>query len=516
MVPQPEAKQQDPKRSKRKVEGSRTKVKNPLKRRVDNAEGTKESGSHKAVKKRKSDNDSDQKKRKEIEKLEELLEKKKKELDLVNECQVVKEASLSSGEKFESKIKKGKVDSKLDRGHKVSKKEQLSRSQVQLSWTDDENSEGGEGSNIKSSISFSQNKGQTSAKWRKGRQNVNEPKGTSQPSRKDKLRQEEEKKRPTKISQIKNRRKLPKPLESTQSSNLESQTKTTSGQKELGSDSLSSKSNFPSTSTDPLVTGLPLSRTRPRRSLLATNHNLPTVASKSESSLTPSNDHSAASIPSLLSSRPAPSTTSTRHFPISTSPVTTRTRNNSQENQKTPPAAPFPCTSQYSASVKPDPSLAKEKDCWDPTTQSVEEKKKLEEELDEAMEWEEVGVEQAVEASHRVRELLKEEQMEGVEEDGEQEEQLVEGQQGKLVMVVDTNVLLSNGFPLVQELLQRCLCTIFLPWQVKPYKISLDFKNILTSQRQYFNVLDQRETVSSQVLQELDRHKSGLETAVQV
>ena len=516
MVPQPEAKQQDPKTSKRKVEGSRTKVENPLKRRVDNGEGTKESGSHKAVKKRKSDNDSDHKKREEIEKLEELLEKKKKELDLVNECRVVKEASLSSGEKFESKIKKGKVDSKLDRGHKVSKKERLSRSQVQLSWTDDENSEGGEGSNIKSSISFSQNKGQTSAKWRKGRQNVNEPKGTSQPSSKDKLRQEEEKKRPTKISQIKNRRKLPKHLESTQSSNLESQTKTTSGQKELGSDSLSSKSNFPSTSTDPLVTGLPLSRTRPRRSLLATNHNLPTVASKSESSLTPSNDHSAASVPSLLSSRPTPSTTSTRHFLNSTSPVTTRTRDNSQENQKTHPAAPFPCTSQSSASVKPDPSLTEEKDCWDPTTQSVGEKKKLEEELDEAMEWEEVGVEQAVEASHRVRELLKEEQMEGVEEDGEQEEQLVEGQQGKLVMVVDTNVLLSNGFPLVQELLQRCLCTIFLPWQVKPYKVSLDFKNILTSQRQYFNVLDQRETVSSQVLQELDRHKSGLETAVQV
>ena len=189
MVPQPEAKQQDPKRSKRKVEGSTTKGENHLKRRVDNGEGTKE-----AIKKRKSDNASDQKKREEIEKLEELLEKKKKELDLVNECQVVKEASLPSGEKFESKIKKGRVDSKLDRGHKVSKKEQLSRSQVQLSWTDDENSEGGEGSNIKSSISFSQNKGQTSAKWRKGRQNVNEPKGPSQPSRKDKLRQEEEKK----------------------------------------------------------------------------------------------------------------------------------------------------------------------------------------------------------------------------------------------------------------------------------------------------------------------------------
>ena len=82
MVPHPEAKQQDPKRSKRKVEGSTTKVENHLKRRVDNGEGTKESGSHKAVKKRKSD--SDQRKREEIEKLEELLEKKKKELDLVN------------------------------------------------------------------------------------------------------------------------------------------------------------------------------------------------------------------------------------------------------------------------------------------------------------------------------------------------------------------------------------------------------------------------------------------------
>ena len=85
------------------------------------------------------------------------------------------------------------------------------------------------------------------------------------------------------------------------------------------------------------------------------------------------------------------------------------------------------------------------------------------------MEWEEVGVEQAVEASHRVRELLKEEQMEGVEEEMEQEGEVMEGQQGKLVMVVDTNVLLSNGFPLVQELIQRGLCTIFLPWQVKGF-----------------------------------------------
>ena len=98
------------------------------------------------------------------------------------------------------------------------------------------------------------------------------------------------------------------------------------------------------------------------------------------------------------------------------------------------------------------------------------EEKKLEEELEEAMEWEEVGVEEAVQASHRIRELLKEEQMEGVEEEGEQEEEVMDGQQGKLVMVVDTNVLLSNGFPLVQELIQRGLCTIFLPWQVKVFK----------------------------------------------
>ena len=40
-----------------------------------------------------------------------------------------------------------------------------------------------------------------------------------------------------------------------------------------------------------------------------------------------------------------------------------------------------------------------------------------------------------------------------------------EGQQGKLV-VVDTNVLLSNGFPLIQELIQQGVCTVFLPWQV--------------------------------------------------
>merc|ERR1719430_2059194 len=73
--------------------------------------------------------------------------------------------------------------------------------------------------------------------------------------------------------------------------------------------------------------------------------------------------------------------------------------------------------------------------------------------------------------------------MEGVEEEAERDMvPAAEGQHGKLVMVVDTNVLLSNGFPLVQELIQRGLCTIFLPWQV---------------------------------LQELDRHKSGLETAVQ-
>ena len=86
------------------------------------------------------------------------------------------------------------------------------------------------------------------------------------------------------------------------------------------------------------------------------------------------------------------------------------------------------------------------------------------------MEWEEVDVEQAVEASSRVRELLKEEvvMMEGVEEEGEHDMMpaAAEGQHGKLVMVVDTNVLLSNGFPLVQELIQRGVCTVFLPWQV--------------------------------------------------
>ena len=93
------------------------------------------------------------------------------------------------------------------------------------------------------------------------------------------------------------------------------------------------------------------------------------------------------------------------------------------------------------------------------------------------MEWEEVGVDQAVEASSRVRELLKEELlkrellkeevMEGVEEEGEGDMvPAAEGQHGKLVMVVDTNVLLSNGFPLVQELIQRGVCTVFLPWQV--------------------------------------------------
>ena len=98
------------------------------------------------------------------------------------------------------------------------------------------------------------------------------------------------------------------------------------------------------------------------------------------------------------------------------------------------------------------------------------------------MEWEEVEVEQAVEASSRVRELLKEEVikeellkrellkeevMEGVEEEGERDMvPAAQGQHGKLVMVVDTNVLLSNGFPLVQELIQRGVCTVFLPWQV--------------------------------------------------
>ena len=98
------------------------------------------------------------------------------------------------------------------------------------------------------------------------------------------------------------------------------------------------------------------------------------------------------------------------------------------------------------------------------------------------MEWEEVAVEQAVEASSRVRELLKEEVikeellkrellkeevMEGVEEEGERDMvPAAEGHHGKLVMVVDTNVLLSSGFLLVQELIQRGVCTVFLPWQV--------------------------------------------------
>ena len=100
------------------------------------------------------------------------------------------------------------------------------------------------------------------------------------------------------------------------------------------------------------------------------------------------------------------------------------------------------------------------------------------------MEWEEVAVEQAVEASSRVRELLKEEVimmevMEGVEEEGERDMvPAAEGQHGKLVMVVDTNVLLSNGFPLVQELIQRGVCTVFLPWQVpSEYELKIFWVN---------------------------------------
>ena len=49
-----------------------------------------------------------------------------------------------------------------------------------------------------------------------------------------------------------------------------------------------------------------------------------------------------------------------------------------------------------------------------------------------------------------------------------------EGQQGKLV-VVDTA---SNGFPLVQELVQQGAYTIFLPWQVPSiYKLEILWAN---------------------------------------
>ena len=504
MVAQTEVKQANPvtsgiaSRLASKEERSlKTKAGKEGKRQNDNTKET-EAGSHQAVKKRRSDSEKDQKKREEIAELEELLEKKKKELDLVSsECQVPQEKFSSSGEISERKKKnneknkrekawdvKGRKDSKPNGSHEVSKKENLTRSQINLSWTDGESGEeGGGGSNIKSSISFSQSKGQTSVRGRKERKEAEDiTKGTFQSSRKDRFEKgsrrvgqrkpsSEERKRSTKRPEIKSRKKLEKASESGQRSNPESVAKGRQEKGELERRSQEEPSlnptlckfDIPSTSTEPSTT---------TSGFLA---DLPTSTSSSSSPYSKSSTFAghnhfskASSNPSLFSSGLASSTTENQNIPKSSRQISTWT--NSQKEQNTRPDVPVPSTSQSSASTKPNTSVAVSlPQEGGPTRHSVEEKK-LEEELEEAMEWEEVGVEEAVQASHRVRELLKEEQMEGVEEEGEQEEEVMDGQQGKLVMVVDTNVLLSNGFPLVQELIQRGLCTIFLPWQVKVFK----------------------------------------------
>ena len=79
------------------------------------------------------------------------------------------------------------------------------------------------------------------------------------------------------------------------------------------------------------------------------------------------------------------------------------------------------------------------------------------------MEWE-VGVEEVVEESQRVRAMVVEEDMEGVLE--------MPGQEGTEevpcnlpVVVVDTNVLL-HALALVQTLVERAECVVFLTWMV--------------------------------------------------
>ena len=153
----------------------RTKDGKERKRGNDSVEQENEAGSYQAVKKRKGD----QKKRQEIAELEELLEKKKKELHLVNREEVPEEKSSDRKRKNKERDRRdkafneqGQKDLKPNKRHEVSKKENLTRSQINLSWTDGESEEEGEGSNIKSSISFSQRKDQSSEVGKKIENNL--------------------------------------------------------------------------------------------------------------------------------------------------------------------------------------------------------------------------------------------------------------------------------------------------------------------------------------------------------
>ena len=443
-------------------------------------------------KKRKCETESDQKKSEEIANLEELLEKKKRELE-----QVSHDDKLSSREESErSNRKRARGANKQPRDAKVNKP---TKAQIKLSWIDDQNSEEGD-SSVELGVRLCQDKGQRhkgedSENTSNTGKNNKPGKSTRRFRPREQVDEEEESKKTPLY-----RRTQPKVAESAQKAKHRSdakglEEKNTAGNK---TQSVSPRASCGRSISPPPPSPEPSSARRteavsaplPKFTPCVTNS---TSSSDKSSSTASCTDKVLLKTTEHQTEGPCEGASELKTFlpaatPTSNTPCSKEQRSSGSKGQPAkkdiftaflPIAKEFlgcPSTSnqhtdQSSTSAKV-PSPTREKAYLS------------EKEEEEVMEWEEVDVEQAVEASSRVRELLKEEVimmevMEGVEEEGERDMvPAAEGQHGKLVMVVDTNVLLSNGFPLVQELIQRGVCTVFLPWQVpSEYELKIFWVN---------------------------------------
>ena len=428
-------------------------------------------------KKRKCEPESDRQKREEIANLEELLEKKKRELE-----QVSHDDKLSSKEGSErSNRKRARGTNKQPRDAKLNKQ---TKAQVKLSWIDDQNSEEGD-SSVELGVRLCQDKDQR-AKGEDSKDTSNKGKNSKsgKSSRRFRPREqvgEEEESKKTALY----RRTQPKVAESPQKAKHRSDAKgleetNTAGKKHpkisprtscRSSISPPPPSSEPSSARRTKAVSAPLPKSTPCvTNSTSSGGRSSSTSSRTEKVLLKTTEHQTEgpceggselktySLPAVTSCSKEQRSSGSKGPPPTNKDILTASLPIAKDSLGGPSTS-NQHTDQSSTSAKV-PSPPREKACLS------------EKEEEEVMEWEEVDVEQAVEASSRVRELLKEEVikeevMEGVEEEGERDMvPAAEGQHGKLVMVVDTNVLLSNGFPLVQELIQRGVCTVFLPWQV--------------------------------------------------
>ena len=430
-------------------------------------------------KKRKCEPESDRQKREEIANLEELLEKKKRELE-----QVSHDDKLSSKEWSErSNRKRARGTNKQPRDAKLNKQ---TKAQVKLSWIDDQNSEEGD-SSVELGVRLCQdkdqrNKGDDSKDTSNKGKNSKSGKSSRRFRPREQVDEEEESKKTPLY-----RRTKPKVAESPQKAKHRSDAKgleetNTAGKKHH---KISPRTSCGSSLCPPPPSSEPSSARRtkavsaplPKSTPCVTNSTSfgdksSSTSSRTDKVLLKTTEHQTEGPcegASELKTYSLPAVTSTSNSSCSKEQRSSGSKGPAPTNKDIftaflpiakdslgGPSTSNQHTNQSSTSAKV-PSPPREKACLS------------EKEEEEVMEWEEVDVEQAVEASSRVRELLKEEviMMEGVEEEGMCDMvPAAEGQHGKLVMVVDTNVLLSNGFPLVQELIQRGVCTVFLPWQV--------------------------------------------------